>query len=81
MLIDHTGQAGAIRHALSNALAAFSDDYYQKLDKGYCSTYSHMYDWCGFCSGFVEEGLSQKGKKETGTKEGKKEICLVRPFL
>ena len=35
----------------------------------------------GFCSGFVEEGLSQKGKKETGTKEGKKEICLVRLFL
>ena len=31
---DPVGQAGAIRHALSNALAAFSDDYYQTLEKG-----------------------------------------------
>ena len=31
---DYTGQAGAIRHALSNALGAFSDEYYHTLEKG-----------------------------------------------
>ena len=36
MCFIDVGQAGAIRHALSNALGAFSDDYYQTLDNGKC---------------------------------------------
>ena len=45
---DHTVQAGTIRHALNNALAAFGDDYYLKtLLLLHLFAYVIMHDWCG----------------------------------